>query len=160
MPENSEEARSEQDVAIDDAELIGLFAGHGIDRDSAAHFRGRLERRLVIHRCDDCAHWHHPPRPMCPACWSWNITPTEVSGRGTIHLLMTLHQGVPAPGVDYAAGHPVLTVELDEQSALRFTATATPDFPADQLEIGTRVELDWIDRDGTPTPAFRIGTGA
>lgn len=140
----------------EDAELIDRFSGHGVTRDSAAHFRGRLERRLLIHRCDDCGRWHHPPRPMCPTCWSWNVTPTEVSGRGTIHLLMTLHQGPPAPGVDYADGHPVVTVELEEQSALRFTSTVTADFPAARVAIGTPVELDWVDRDGTPTPVFRL----
>lgn len=151
MPEISEEtARS------DDAALLRRFAAHGVTRDSAAHFRGRLDRRLLIHRCADCGHWHHPPRPMCPRCWSWAITPTEVSGRGTIHLLMLLHQGPPVPGVDYTGGHPVVTVELEEQPALRFTATVTADFPRDRLTIGTPVELDWTDRDGTPTPAFRL----
>lgn len=79
----------------------------------------------------------------------------EVSGRGTIHLLMTLHQGPPSPGVDYADGHPVITVELEEQPALRFTSTVTADFPLDDLMIGEPVELDWADRDGTPMPVFR-----
>ena len=109
----------------DDQQLIDRFAGHGITRDNAAHFRGRLDRRLLMARCDDCGRWQHPTRPMCPACWSWNMTMTEVSGRGTIHLLMSLHQGPPAEGVDYTDGHPVVTVELEEQTALRFTSTVT-----------------------------------
>lgn len=79
----------------------------------------------------------------------------EVSGRGTIHLLMTLHQGPPASGVDYAGGHPVITVELEEQPALRFTSTVTADFPPDGFAIGAAVELTWTDRDGTPMPVFR-----
>ena len=79
---------------------------------------------------------------------------TEVSGRGTIHLLMMLHQGPAAEGVDYADGHPVVTVELDEQPALRFTSTVTADFPAAALAIGTAVALEWIERDGTPMPVF------
>ena len=139
----------------DDADLIARFAGHGISRDNAAHFRGRLERRLLMSRCGDCGRWQHPTRPMCPACWSWDMSMAEVSGRGTIHLLMTLHQGPPAPGVDYDGGHPVVTVELEEQPALRFTSTVTADFAPEALRIGTPVALDWIDRDGTPTPVFR-----
>lgn len=138
----------------DDQQLIDRFAGHGITRDNAAHFRGRLDRRLLMARCDDCGRWQHPTRPMCPACWSWNMTMTEVSGRGTIHLLMSLHQGPPAEGVDYTGGHPVVTVELEEQAALRFTSTVTADFPAADLAIGTPVTLTWIDRDGTPMPVF------
>lgn len=157
MPADFEDDALLNDTLLDDTALIATFGGHGIDRDSAAHFRGRLERRLLIHRCDDCGHWHHPPRPMCPACWSWNISPTEVSGRGRIHLLMTLHQGPPASGVDYADGHPVVTVELEEQPALRFTSTVADGFPADRLEIGTPVTLEWVDRDGTPTPVFGLG---
>ncbi|MEQ8841063.1 MAG: zinc ribbon domain-containing protein [Acidimicrobiales bacterium] len=145
MPENRE----------DDQQLIDRFGGHGINRDNAAHFRGRLERRLLMSRCGDCGRWQHPSRPMCPDCWSWNMTPEEVSGRGTIHLLMELHQGPPAEGVDYRDGHPVVTVELEEQPALRFTSTVTADFPDDDLEIGAPVELEWIDRDGTPMPVFR-----
>ena len=98
---------------------------------------------------------------MCPECWSWAISPTEVSGRGVIHLLMTLYQGPPAPGVTYEGGHPVVTVELEEQPALRFTSTVDAGFPAHRLAIGTPVELDWVDRDGTPTPVFRLaGSGA
>lgn len=92
---------------------------------------------------------------MCPQCWSWNVVATEVSGRGTIHLLMVLHQGPPAEGVDYDAGHPVVTVELEEQEALRFTSTVVGT-PVDELEIGAGVELDWIDRGGSPLPVFRV----
>jgi len=80
----------------------------------------------------------------------------EVSGNGTIHLLMQLHQGPPTDGVDYRDGYPVVTVELEEQESLRFTSTVTDDFPAEELRIGTAVQLDWIERDGTPMPVFRV----
>jgi uncharacterized OB-fold protein len=57
--------------------------------------------------------------------------------------------------VDYSAGpYPVAVVELDEQPALRFTSTLIDYEPAD-LVIGTRVELDWIERSGAPFPVFR-----
>ncbi len=92
---------------------------------------------------------------MCPACWSWNMNVEAVSGSGTIHLLMKLYQGPPADGVDYRDGHPVVTVELEEQPALRFTSTVTADFPSERLVIGTPVELDWTERDGVPMPVFR-----
>lgn len=94
---------------------------------------------------------------MCPQCWGWNIVPTEVSGRGTVHLLMRLHQGPPTPGVDYTHGHPVVTVELEEQASLRVTSTVLDIAPED-LHIGTAVELDWIDREGAPFPVFRAST--
>jgi uncharacterized OB-fold protein len=124
-------------------------------RDSAPHYRGRLEHRLLLSRCDDCGTWHHPPRPICPRCWSTQITPTPVSGRGAIHLAIFLHQGPPAEGVDYSTPYPVVTVELDEQVGLRFTSTVI-DAANDEIQIGRRVELTWIDRGVTPLPVFRL----
>ena len=132
-----------------------MFAHLGIDRDSAPHFRGRLEHRLLVNRCQDCGAFHQPPRPVCPRCWSVAVAATEVSGAGTIHLLTFLHQGPPAPGVDYTTPYPVVTVELDEQAGLRFTATLVG-APNESIAIGERVELRWIDRAGLPVPAFAL----
>jgi hypothetical protein len=142
-------------TAISDEELVDRFRGYGVDRDSAAHFRGRLERRFLVQRCDACGTWHHPPRPVCPACWSLRVTPTEICGRGSIFLAIFLHQGPPTSGVDYSAPYPVVTVELDEQPGLRVTSTIV-DAPGEDIMIGRRVELDWIERDDTPLPVFRI----
>jgi uncharacterized protein len=144
---------------ISDDELVQMFAHLGIDRDSAPQFRGRFEHRLLVNRCGDCGSFHQPPRPVCPRCWSSAVVPTEVSGQGTIHLLTFLHQGPPAPGVDYASPYPVATVELDEQPGLRFTGTVV-DAPNEAISIGERVELRWIDRAGVPVPAFGLATGA
>ena len=140
---------------ISDDELVSRFAGHRVDHDSAAHFRGRLERRLLINRCSDCGTWHHPPLPICPACWSTEIEPTDVAGTGTIHLAVFLHQGPPAPGIDYSTPHPVVTVELDEQPGLRYTSTVVGS-PNEDVQIGRRVRLDWIDRAGVPVPVYRL----
>jgi uncharacterized OB-fold protein len=144
--------------AISDDDLVTRFAGHPVDHDSAAHYRGRLERRLLINRCT-CGTWHHPPRPICPSCWSTDVEPTEVTGNGTIHLAIFLYQGPPTEGVDYAAGpYPVVTVELDEQPGLRFTGTVIG-AANDAILIGERVTLDWVERGGTPLPVFRLDRG-
>ena len=142
-------------TVVSDAELIERLPRQRIDHDNKEFYRGWLQRRLLINRCGSCHKWHHPPKPVCPHCWSSDLQPTEVSGRGTVHLLMLLHQGPPAPGVDYAKGpHPVATVALDEQPALRITSTVV-DCPTDQITIGMVVELAWIERDGAPFPVFR-----
>jgi hypothetical protein len=71
-------------------------------------------------------------------------------------MLILLHQGPPASGVDYASGpYPVATVELDEQAGLRFTGAVVGVDPS-QIRIGDRVELDWTVRDGIPQPVFRV----
>jgi len=140
---------------MSDADLVERFAAVPVDQDTKDFYRGWLDHELRIDRCADCGRWQHPPRPMCPACWSWNVVPTPVSGRGTVHLLIRLHQGPPLEGVDYAASpHPVAVVELDEQPGLRITSTVVNCDPR-EIEIGMPVELTWIDRDGVPFPAFR-----
>jgi uncharacterized OB-fold protein len=140
---------------ITDEELVVRFAGQGVDHDNKEMFRARLERRLLVNRCDDCGLWRNPPRPICPSCWSTNVRPTEVSGRGTIHLAIFLYQGPPAEGVDYDTPHPVVTVELDEQEGLRVTSTVVG-ASNEEIAIGRRVELDWIERNGAPLPVFRL----
>lgn len=142
-------------TVVSDEDLVARFPGQPVDHDSAAHYRGRLERKLLLQRCTDCGTWHHPPRPVCPTCWSSSVVGTPVSGAGTIHLVVFLHQGPPAPGVDYSTPYPVVTVELDEQPGLRFTSTMI-DASREQTRIGERVTLAWAERAGTPLPVFRL----
>jgi uncharacterized OB-fold protein len=144
--------------AIADDELVARFPGHPLDHDSAAHYRGRLEHRLLLNRCGACGTWHHPPKPVCPACWSTGVAPTEVTGSGVVHLALFLHQGPPADSVDYSTPYPVVTVELDEQPGLRFTSTVVG-ARNEAITIGRRVVLDWVDRGGSPLPVFRLAEG-
>ena len=141
------------DAEVSNDELVQRFPGEPITHDNAAHYRGQLRRQLLINRCDDCKVWHAPPKPVCPECWSSSVTATPVRGDGTIFMMVLLHQGPPAPGVDYSTPYPVVTVELDEQVGLRFTATVA-DATNDQIEIGKRVCLDWRERSGSPMPVF------
>ena len=72
---------------------------------------------------------------------------------------MRLHQGPPAPGVDYGAGpYPVVTVELEEQPALRYTSTVINCDPAD-ITLDMPVTLTWIERNGAPFPVFEPAKG-
>lgn len=119
-------------------ELLDAFPGVRIDADNAAHHRGLLEQRLLLNRCDDCAAWHHPPRSVCPRCWSRAVTPTEAAGTGTIVLLTVLRQGSSRGGIDYRRGHPLVAVELDEQPGLRLAGTVIGTDAAD-LRLGDRV---------------------
>jgi uncharacterized OB-fold protein len=150
---------ADESTELNDTELVERFGYLKVDRDNAAFYRGWLAHELRINRCTDCGNWHQPPRPMCPKCWSWNVVATPVSGRGRVHLLMRLHQGPPAPNVDYSAGpYPVITVELVEQPGLRFTSTMVHCAP-DDIELDMPVQLTWIDRHGAPFPVFQPAVG-
>jgi uncharacterized OB-fold protein len=138
---------------VSDEELLHRLPDTLIDHDNKEFYRGWLSHRLLIDHCATCGNWFHPPSAVCPECWSRDVAPTEVSGRGTVHLLVWLHQGRPAPGVTYGTPHPVVTVELEEQQGLRFTSTIVDYTPGD-VAIGMPVQLAWVDRHGVPYPVF------
>jgi uncharacterized OB-fold protein len=137
-----------------DVEVLEAFPTAPIDQDNVDHYRGRLQHRLLVNRCRDCALWHQPPRAICPRCWSSRVEASEVSGRGRLDLITVLHVGTPTVGVDYGAGYPVVAVELEEQAGLRYVAGIVG-CPKEALYIGMPVELTWIERSGEATPAFR-----
>ena len=145
-------------MPISDAELLDSFPDVVISHDDKEFYRGWLSRRLVLPRCRECGSWQGTRRPVCAECWSLDIDHQPVSGGGTVHLLIWLHQGPPAPDVDYASPHPVATVELDEQAGLRYTSTIL-DVHEGDVHIGDRVELAWIERYGAPFPVFRKVAG-
>lgn len=142
-----------------DVEVLALFPDERVTRDNVDFYRGLLRGELCANRCLDCGHWHLPQRAFCPECWSQRVRATPLSGRGTVHLLIFLRQGRPLAGIDYAAGHPVATVELEEQAGLRFTATLA-ECPRERMRIGLPVELCMIQRGGQRVPAFRPRAGA
>jgi uncharacterized OB-fold protein len=146
-------------VSISDEDLVKRFPGQPITHDNAEHYRGRLDFRLLLGRCRSCARWHSPPKPVCPNCWEFEVESVQVSGNGTIYMAIFLHQGPPAPGVDYLVPYPVVTVELDEQPGLRFTA-ALVNADKNAIQIGARVRLGWIDRAGMPVPVFELSRAA
>lgn len=143
-----------------DAEVLERFPSVRLDHLNKRYYQGLLRRELLAGRCRACGRWHTPLRPICPSCWSPEVGPAPVSGRGTVHLLTFLYQG--PPGVDYTGGFPLAAIELAEQPGLRVEATVV-DCPRERLRIGLEVELTWIDRDPDPKapwPAFRPAAGA
>jgi uncharacterized OB-fold protein len=135
-----------------DADAPSIFARYPdapIDLDNRAFYEGLLVRELRLNRCGRCRTWHHPPRPICPQCWSRDVLATPVSGRGSVYLSTLLRHG---PVSDYP--HPVVTVEFDDQRDARFTSTMLGRWDS-AVPIGTRVALAWVERGGAPFPVFQ-----
>ena len=133
-------------VAPDDG-LLDAWPGVRIDADNAAYYAGLLEHRLLVNRCDDCGAWHHPPRSICPRCWSTRVAARDVTGRGRVALFTVLRQGPRRGGADYTRGHPLVAVELEEQAGLRVSGTVV-DAPVETIGLGMAVELTWPDGAG------------
>jgi len=146
-------------VTVSDDEVFTRYPDVLITYDNIEHYRGLLQRRLLINRCDDCGYWVYPHRPICPRCWSWSVTPTEVSGRGRVHLFTQVRQPRANDKAGQRQGSVVLIgVELAEQPGLRYLSTVDGMEFAD-LRHDLPVELTWIERGGLPAPAFRPAAG-
>lgn len=135
------------------AEALARYAHRQIDQDNIGQHEGWLAHELRINRCGDCGKWHEPARAICPYCWSMNVAPTRVSGRGTVYLAILLRQGREEEGVTFP--YPVALIELEEQEGLRFTGTVV-DAAWEDIRPGLPVKLDWVERHGAPFPVFRI----
>ncbi len=137
-----------------DEALLATFPTVRVDHDNKHYYRGLLNHQLVIDRCNSCGYWYVPPSYLCPRCWSEDTDPQPVRGTGTVDLVTLLHQGPPAPGVDYSTPYPLVGVELDEQPGLRVSSTIVNSKP-DDVHRGLRVRLHWIERAGAPYPAWQ-----
>ena len=137
---------------LSDRDVFALFPNVMIDRDNIEHYRALPEGRLLINRCGDCGRWIYPHRPLCPECFSWNVTPTEVSGRGRV-FTFTLLQQLRDPNAFLAEPVNAAAVELEEQAGLRYLARIV-NCPRDALALDMPVSLTWLEENGHLMPAF------
>jgi uncharacterized OB-fold protein len=137
-----------------DAEVFERYPEAPLDRDNIEYYKGLLRHELRFNRCQDCGHWMDTPRDLCPECWSHDVAPEPVSGRGSVYMLTWLHQGPAELGGNYEEPFPLVSVELAEQRALRLT-TWIVNARREDLTVGREMELVWIDRAGAPVPAFQ-----
>ncbi len=116
------------------------------------------QHQLALQRCDGCGHFNHPPRTVCDACQSQQLTFTPVSGRGTIYTYAVMHQQNIA-GFEDQTPYLNILVELDEQPRL-FLVANLPGSERDTIQIGKRVEVyfEKVNEEIT-LPQFRVMEG-
>jgi uncharacterized OB-fold protein len=135
-----------------DEDVFAHFHDVHIDRDNIAHYRGLMAGRLLINRCQDCGRWIYPHRPLCPQCLSWNVSTTEVSGRGRLYMHTLIHQSRD-PNSPLEEPILVAAIELDEQRGLRYLSRIV-NCPILGLRHDMPVTLTWIEENGRRWPAF------
>lgn len=121
-----------------------------MDHDTAPYWQGLAEKALRITRCQQCAHWIHPPRACCPGCWSDDIKLEEPSGKATLYsyLVQPTEPGEPPAVVGWA--------ELEEQERL-FIVARIEGATSETVAIGSELTLDWAEAGDTFLPIFRQG---
>ncbi len=104
------------------------------------YWRGALEHKLLVQKCQDCEVQQLYGRPHCLQCGSIRLHWMESGGRGFIYSMttvrMAVHPDIPPP---YA----LAIVELDEGP--RLLTTVIP-----PVAIGSRVLVRWRARPGMP----------
>ena len=143
---------------ISDADVFAAFPNILIDHDNIEHYRGLVGEQLLINKCDACGYWIYPHRPLCPQCLSWNVTPTQVSGKGRVFMFTLIHQQRD-PKDRRNEPLAAVAVELAEQKGLRYLAPVV-NCPQEQIDLDMPVRLVWIQSGGRKMPAFEPDTAA
>ncbi|MFK3972923.1 Zn-ribbon domain-containing OB-fold protein [Pseudomonas sp. NPDC087358] len=118
--------------------------------DNRAFWQGGEQGRLLIHHCQRCARFFHPPSPMCPRCTSFDVAARPVCGKGSVASFTINHQqwtpGLEVPFV-------VAIVELIEQPGLRFVSNIVGCDPQ-SVAIGMRVKVIFEHHEDVWIPLF------
>ena len=121
------------------------------DFDDAFFWEGVKEHKLLIQRCGECGTLRHPPTPMCAKCGSTNNEAMESAGNGTI-LTWIVSQHPTEPDADPRI---VILVQLDEGTCI-VSNLIDVEARHDQMLNDKRVNVCFVDYDGTVLPQFRL----
>lgn len=122
-----------------------------LDKDNRAFWTGGSEGKLMIHRCDDCGGFIHPPREFCRHCQSENVAPHAVSGLGTVDTYTINHQKW-AP--DMEVPFVIARVRLDDAPDVILTSNIV-NCPVDMVGIDDKVRVVFEEQDGIWYPLFK-----
>lgn len=121
-----------------------------ITPETAAFWQGGRSGRLMIHRCNSCRRWFHPPAPVCPHCNSLEVAPKAASGLGRVATFTVNHQ---AWNPELSEPFVVAVIELDDQPGLRLLSNLTGVAP-EQVRSGLPVRVYFDQHDDVWLPLF------
>lgn len=123
-----------------------------LDDYNREFWTGGLSGELRIVQCHDCQKYIHPPTPRCGYCYSDNVAPEPVSGRGHIYSF-TINRQSWQP--DLEVPYVIAIVQLEEQSDLRLM-TNIINVDVDEVAINQQVEVTFDERGAVAVPVFRL----
>jgi hypothetical protein len=120
-------------------------------QESKAYWDALNEGRLLLQQCGNCGRVRHYPRPLCDACYSFDVRWIEAKGTGKVHSWTVTHHAFN-PGFKAELPYVLATVDLDE--GVRMQAPLR-DLDPRALRIGLPVRAIFeIACDGLTLPAF------
>ena len=119
--------------------------------ESKPYWDALNEGRLVLQSCGACGKVRHYPRPLCDACYSFDVRWIDAKGTGTIHSWTITHHAFN-PGFKAELPYVLVTVDLPE--GVRMQAPLR-NAEASRLKRGLPVRLAIeLARKGLALPAF------
>jgi uncharacterized OB-fold protein len=100
----------------------------------------REEAALALQCCEACGATFFYPRPMCPRCWSPDVTWRRASGAGRVVSFSRIHRGLPRA---FRAEAPIVLAEIelpDAEGGARMIARVVTEAP-DEIRSGMAVRL-------------------
>ncbi len=121
-----------------------------LDADNRDFWTGGADHELRLMRCQDCATFIHPPRPVCRNCLSENVAPEAVAGTGVIATFtINYQQWHPAMEVPFV----VARVSPDGAPGV-FITTNIVGCEVDAVDIGDRVRVVFEQQGEVYLPLF------
>jgi uncharacterized OB-fold protein len=121
-----------------------------LDADNRAFWTGGKDNKLLLLRCQDCAAFIHPPRPVCRSCLSENVAPEAVAGTGIVDTFtINYQQWHPAMEVPFV----IARVAVDGAPGVILT-TNIVGCAVEDVDIGDRVRVTFEQQDDVYLPLF------
>lgn len=121
-----------------------------LTKDIEFYFEQARQHKLTIQGCDKCSHLQHPPTPACYVCGSLELSPREMSGRGTLFSYTVVHAPVVAP---FKPPYAVILVELEEGPRV---VSELHGVDLADIRIGMPLQVDFLETPGDLVlPIFR-----
>jgi uncharacterized OB-fold protein len=121
-----------------------------LDPENRFFWTGGADGKLRLMRCQDCAAFIHPPRPVCRQCLSENVAPEVVAGTGTVDTFTVNYQEW-RPGLEVP--YVIARVAIDGAPGVYLT-TNIVGCSVDAVQIDDRVRVTFEQQGEIYLPLF------
>ena len=121
-----------------------------LDGENRFFWTGGADGKLRLLRCQDCAAFIHPPRPVCRQCLSENVAPEVVAGTGTVDTF-TVNCQEWRPGLEVP--YVIARVAIDGAPGVYLT-TNIVGCSVDAVQIDDRVRVTFEQQGEIYLPLF------